>query len=140
MRSDIRETVSILRPGDQHCCPTGGTRSRIWHWNGTRLTAGAWKQSTAGIAPTKEALIFSPSPVGGSCLMTDDGSLRGSWVYCWTGRSESRPIRSVKVGLDGRLELGATIPEILGKKEGLPSRTAVRRLSGASAASPNALA
>ena len=47
--------------------------------------------------------------------MTDDGSLRGSWVYCWTGRSESRPIRSVKVGLDGRLELGATIPEILGK-------------------------
>ena len=53
--SDIRETVSILRPGDQHCCPTGGTSSRIWHWNGTRFTASPWKQATAAIAPAETA-------------------------------------------------------------------------------------
>ena len=118
--SDIRETVCILRPGDQHCCPTGGTRSRIWHWNGTRFAASPWKQATAAIAPAKKRLIVSPSPAGGSCLMTDDGVFRGSWVYCWTGPSESRPTRSVKMGLDGRLDLATTVPQILGK--GRPAR------------------
>lgn len=43
--SGIRETQFVLRPGDAHCFPTGGTRSRTWRWNGTRLTSGAWKQS-----------------------------------------------------------------------------------------------
>jgi hypothetical protein len=42
--SDIRETVFIFRPGDSRCCPSGGTRSRIWHWNGTSFVAGPWKQ------------------------------------------------------------------------------------------------
>jgi sugar lactone lactonase YvrE len=41
--SNIRETTYILRPGDAHCFPTGGSRSRIWHWNGTRFVAGPWK-------------------------------------------------------------------------------------------------
>ena len=49
--SDIRDTVSILRPGDSRCCPTGGTRSRIWHWNGTRFVTGPWKQSSPATAP-----------------------------------------------------------------------------------------
>ena len=43
--SGIRETQFVLRPGDAHCFPTGGTRSRTWRWNGTRFTSGAWKQS-----------------------------------------------------------------------------------------------
>ena len=47
---DIRETVSVMREGDSHCCPTGGTKARLWHWNGTRFTAGPWKQVTPGAA------------------------------------------------------------------------------------------
>jgi sugar lactone lactonase YvrE len=41
--SNIRERVFIARPTDPHCCPSGGSRSRIWHWNGTRLVASRWK-------------------------------------------------------------------------------------------------
>jgi len=42
--ADIRETVSIYRPGDAHCCPSGGTKARTWHWGGSRFVASAWKQ------------------------------------------------------------------------------------------------
>jgi hypothetical protein len=45
---DLRETVSVLREGDSRCCPSGGTKARIWHWSGTRFTAGPWKQATPG--------------------------------------------------------------------------------------------
>jgi hypothetical protein len=50
--ADLRETVSVMREGDSHCCPTGGTKARLWHWNGTRFTASAWKQITPAAAPT----------------------------------------------------------------------------------------
>jgi hypothetical protein len=43
--SDIKETQNVLRPSDAHCFPTGGTRSRVWHWNGTRFTSTSWKYS-----------------------------------------------------------------------------------------------
>jgi hypothetical protein len=42
---DIEESVSIYRSGDPRCCPSGGTRSRLWHWNGARLVAGAWQRA-----------------------------------------------------------------------------------------------
>ena len=44
--SDIRETVNH-REGDPRCCVSGGEKSRIWHWNGTRLVAGPWKLTLA---------------------------------------------------------------------------------------------
>lgn len=44
--SGIKETAAGHRPGDSHCFPSGGTRSRVWHWNGSRLAAGPWKQVT----------------------------------------------------------------------------------------------
>lgn len=44
--SDIRETTAVHRPGDSRCFPSGGTRSRIWHWNGSRLVPGPWRQVT----------------------------------------------------------------------------------------------
>jgi hypothetical protein len=47
---DIRETVWVMREGDSHCCPSGGSKARLWRWNGTRFTAGAWKQVTPGAA------------------------------------------------------------------------------------------
>jgi hypothetical protein len=45
--ADIRETVSIYRPNDSRCCPSGGTKSRVWHWDGSGFAAGPWKQVTA---------------------------------------------------------------------------------------------
>ena len=45
--ADIRQTIAIYRPSDPRCCPTGGTRSRLWHWNGARFVAGAWQAKTA---------------------------------------------------------------------------------------------
>ncbi|MFL6005460.1 MAG: Calx-beta domain-containing protein [Gaiellaceae bacterium] len=39
----IRETMFVFKSGDKHCSPTGGTRSRVWHWTGRRLAAGPWK-------------------------------------------------------------------------------------------------
>ena len=41
--SDIAETWSIYRPGDPRCCPSGGTKSRLWHWNGSRFAASSWQ-------------------------------------------------------------------------------------------------
>ena len=41
--TNIREEVPIFRKGDSPCFPSGGTRSRIWSWNGQRFAAGAWK-------------------------------------------------------------------------------------------------
>jgi len=48
--SDIRQTLPIYRSSDSRCCPTGGTKTRLWHWNGTRFTASPWKQ-TGLVAP-----------------------------------------------------------------------------------------
>jgi hypothetical protein len=103
--ADIRETTPVFRPADPRCLPSGGTHARIWHWNGTRLVAGAWKQVTAG-TPVKVASFYSPSR-NLSCEMGDDPGVRGSYVYC---QSLKRP-HSVRMGLDGRLKIcrGGTI-------------------------------
>ena len=49
--SDIRETSPVFRQGDSRCNPSGGKHARIWHWNGTRFAAGAWKQVAPGSGP-----------------------------------------------------------------------------------------
>lgn len=41
---DIRERWQVYRRGDGPCAPSGGTRSRLWHWDGTRLIAGRAKR------------------------------------------------------------------------------------------------
>jgi hypothetical protein len=111
--SDIREKVWIFRSGDPRCCPSGGTKARIWHWDGTRFVASAWKQVTSGKAPKKDAVVFSPLRYGVTCHMTDDGSFRGSWVYCWIG-GKPHPTRHVKLNLDGRFSVAATTAIPLG--------------------------
>jgi hypothetical protein len=40
---EIKETLNILRPTDPRCVPTGGTKSRLWRWNGSRFVASAWE-------------------------------------------------------------------------------------------------
>ncbi len=93
---DIRETVFVLRPGDSRCCPTGGTRSRIWHWNGARFVVGRWTQ-TESPAPVTVHLysFFSPSH-NISCSVGDEG--RASCV------SRNRP-GSATLSYDGTVTI-----------------------------------
>ena len=55
--SDIRETDDARRASDALCNPTGGTRARIWHWNGSRFVASPWKQLTPPKPKPKRARI-----------------------------------------------------------------------------------
>jgi len=62
---DLRQTISIYRPGDSRCCPSGGTKSRLWHWNGSRFVSGPWMQDTPGnAAPRAEKSGFFKMPSG----------------------------------------------------------------------------
>jgi hypothetical protein len=89
--SDIRETVSIFQAGDSRCCPSGGTKARIWHWNGSRFAVSAWKQET----PSAQGAAFR-SPSGGiECGMGDDGQStsgrrQSASIECWTFRPPLR--------------------------------------------------
>lgn len=40
--NQIKETLNILRPTDPRCVPTGGTKSRLWTWNGNKFVHGNW--------------------------------------------------------------------------------------------------
>ena len=93
---DIRETVSVMREGDSHCCPTGGTRARIWHWNGTRFVAGPWKQATKG-EPEVEAFHTPSGNI--SCGMADSRGLRR--VVC----QSHTPSQKVTMDPAGRLTI-----------------------------------
>jgi hypothetical protein len=73
--SDIRETVSIYRAGDPRCCPSGGEKSRLWHWNGSRFTAGVWKQAApAKAAPTVHLYYFLSPSHNILCGLGDEGA------------------------------------------------------------------
>jgi hypothetical protein len=39
--AEIKETTPVFRSTDSRCNPTGGTRARLWSWDGTTLTPGA---------------------------------------------------------------------------------------------------
>jgi hypothetical protein len=99
---DLQETTPVFRPGNSRCGPTGGTRARTWHWDGTQLVAGPWHQVTPGQPPVKQAVVFAPSPFRVSCHMIDDGTTHGSWVYCWVGLGRGQTPH-VKLGVDGRI-------------------------------------
>jgi hypothetical protein len=81
--SDIKETTSVSRPGDPRCIPTGGTRARLWHWDGSKLVAGAWTQVDPG-EPLKNSFFESPPAVAATCYMVDDGHQRR-----WSARASS---------------------------------------------------
>jgi hypothetical protein len=95
--SDIREHSPVFRAGDPRCLPSGGSHARVWHWNGTRLTAGPWRQVTPGAAVTSAA-FRSPSQ-NIECGMSDNRS--GRLVECWT----SRPPQKAKLYLGGRVTI-----------------------------------
>jgi len=99
--SDIRETVSIYRPDDPRCCPSGGTKARIWHWNGSRFVAATWKQVTKGKTEPRKPAVFR-SPSGNiRCSMFDWGGSDSPGVNC---RSIKSPLR-VTMDSGGRLKI-----------------------------------
>jgi hypothetical protein len=94
--SDIRETTAVHRAGDARCFFKGGTHARIWHWDGTRLVAGPWKQVTKGEPFTRT--FYSPSK-NISCSLGDESDYVG--VSCTSFRAPQR----VKMGAAGRLKI-----------------------------------
>jgi hypothetical protein len=77
---DLRETVPIWRQRDLHCFPTGGTRARTWHWDGSRLVAGSWTQVTKGEPRARG--FYSPSK-NIYCGMSDNSMFRGADCYSY---------------------------------------------------------
>jgi hypothetical protein len=98
--SDLRATVDVFRTGDSLCIPTGGTRSRVWRWNGKEFVGGPWKQLTPAKRSTKTSASFYSPSRNLSCGMWDDrrpGPSNG--VRCESGKKPQR----VTMGVDGRL-------------------------------------
>jgi hypothetical protein len=97
--SDIRETTGVHRSGDPRCFFNGGTHARIWHWNGTRLIAGSWKQVTKGKPEPNYPPDFESPSRNIKCWM---GTIPpGGPMGC---QSRTRPQR-VNMGADGRLKI-----------------------------------
>ena len=119
---DLKETQWIMREGDSHCCPTGGTKARLWHWNGTRFAAGPWKQVTPG-APAPAVPGFSgffKTPSGNIVCGYGHGSkFPRPFVACRIKsglRPPPRPTRpgcfttnDIGLGATGRTTTGRTI-------------------------------
>jgi hypothetical protein len=117
--TDIRETMDVYRSSDPRCCPSGGTRSQVWHWNGSRFVGSGWRYSKPQ-GPT--------SPGGASSkLFSFESPSRNIW--CATGDEDKAfcvtkdPLRSVVLTHDGtfvicssgcssalRLNFGPTVP------------------------------
>lgn len=72
--ADFKTTEPIFRPGDPRCCPTGGTRSQTWHWNGSTFVPSAWNYS-------KTVVRFYTPSLNIRCEMSDNGSSQSS-VFC----------------------------------------------------------
>jgi len=94
--NDIRQTLPIYRPNDPRCCPTGGTKSRLWHWNGSRFVASPWKQ--VGKADPADRGFDSPS-LNINCGMFDNGRYRQ--VVC----QSRKPPQKVILNAAGRLTI-----------------------------------
>jgi hypothetical protein len=91
--ADIKETAPVFRSGDPRCVPSGGRHARTWHWDGTHLVAGAWKQvmPRAGVVHLHQ--FRSPS---GNILCTLGDEDR---AYCLTWK----PPQSVSTDSKGKV-------------------------------------
>jgi hypothetical protein len=97
--SDIRQTLPIYRASDSRCCPTGGTKTRIWHWNASSFTVSPWKLVAKG---TGEPSRFDSPSHNIHCSMFD-GS--GKDYSRGVGCNSDTPRRMVNMNADGRLTI-----------------------------------
>lgn len=97
---DIRQTLPIYRPSDSRCCPTGGEKSRLWHWNGSRFVTGPWQVKQAEVdEPTRFR-----SPSGNiECWMYD--GTRSDLGAPGVGCSSRTPPKFARLHADGRLQV-----------------------------------
>jgi hypothetical protein len=115
VHSDIQERVGAPRPSDPHCSPSAW-KSRIWHWNGARLTATAWKVTPATGAAGTGALTtgYFKTPSGNIVCFHSPGpkDLPQAIVVCGikSGLKPAPPRRPCKEGgyAGDRVELFAT--------------------------------
>lgn len=118
--SDIRETTAVHRSGDPRCFFNGGTHARIWHWDGSRLVAGPWKQVTKG---EQQPTRFDSPSRNIQCWMFDSSS---SNYDRGVGCSSDTPPRFVRLRADGRLSIRRN-PSVCGCDEPDNPRLAYRR-------------
>jgi hypothetical protein len=64
---DLRVTTAVHQVGDPRCLPSGGTEARLYHWDGSRLQAGA-PTPIEPRTPLKSAYFGVPRGV--ECVMT----------------------------------------------------------------------
>ena len=115
--NDIQETLDVRRPGDTLCNPTGGTKTRTWHWNGSRLVAGSWKQVTPG-SPSGPVMTngYFKTPSGNIVCFHSPGprDLPRAFLGCGikSGLKPAPPRRTCQEGgyAGDRVELLATGP------------------------------
>ena len=97
--NDIRETIDIRRSSDLLCNPTGGTKTRLWHWNGTTFVPGAWTFSKGAVKnqpSTGGKVRFITSPSGNiQCTIVRGGA------YCQT----FEPPQHVEMDAGGKLDI-----------------------------------
>jgi hypothetical protein len=94
----IRETHFVLRPGDPHCFPTGGTVSRVWHWTGRGFTHTAYRRSGAMfVSPSRNlwcvislfSVICQSTVAPHTATLTNGGRLRTcTGTACFTMGSQ----------------------------------------------------
>ena len=72
---DLREEQPIFRASDRGCDPTGGSRARIWHWDGTHLAPGPFARA-ARADPRPQSFAVFTHDVAASCAMHDDSHRR----------------------------------------------------------------
>ena len=74
----------------------------------TGIDAGA-RASAEGVisaSPVRQSVVITKDV---TCHMVDNGTARGSWVYCYVGLS-AHPKRHAKLSLNGHFSLTATTP------------------------------
>jgi hypothetical protein len=103
--NDIREEYGVYHDGDSPCQPSGGTRARLWHWDGSKLVAGKSTQVQApaggGGGSAGTVVVFKSPTRNLSCEMNEHRQGVGSFVYC---QSFDRP-HSVKLTPNGRVTI-----------------------------------
>jgi len=99
---DIRETAAVHQINDARCLPSGGTRSRLWHWNGTQLLPGQWTRVTPG-KPLTNAFFDSPRAVGAECGLNDPGPYAG--VRCQSVKTRPLYFQTASLKGSGRVTI-----------------------------------
>jgi hypothetical protein len=74
----IREKRPIFRSTDPRCVPSGGTRSRVWRWNGHRMAAGVWVRRPP---PVTYKEFLAPRALQTSCFLSTEAP-GGAEAHC----------------------------------------------------------